>query len=319
MSRGLFEKALCAFPFLEHVELQGEGEPLMHPLFFDMVQALRDRGISVSIITNGSYLSPEHNSRLVALSLSSIRVSIESAEPDEFRRIRGGKFDKVVRGLRNLVEIRNEYRLANPASAVPAIGLAATMLASTIHDFNRILDLYEALGLDDGIAIQALQKMPVYTHFYPEEIRNEEVTRETLMAFLSSLQQSDRKGLIPRTGRDFYSKMRSWDPHRSEATCPWLENGGALMNMNGHVTACCMIKEEKFSLGRIGDDRQVGSIESHVAEGRNEMRAELNAGRCPTACVGCPIIARIESIRPLDYPRERHLPIICDGATDTPT
>src|SRR5437868_464777 len=42
-----FQTFLAAHPALRHVELQGEGEPLLHPLFFDMVAACRARGILI--------------------------------------------------------------------------------------------------------------------------------------------------------------------------------------------------------------------------------------------------------------------------------
>jgi wyosine [tRNA(Phe)-imidazoG37] synthetase (radical SAM superfamily) len=49
-----FVQSVEAFPELEHIEIQGEGEPLSHPQFFDMVRFARARGIKVSTITNGS-------------------------------------------------------------------------------------------------------------------------------------------------------------------------------------------------------------------------------------------------------------------------
>lgn len=310
LSLELFERALAAFPSLEHVELQGEGEPLMHPRFFAMAEALRARGVAVSVITNGSFLSDENNRRLVALSLSAIRVSLESAAPDEFRRIRGGKLEKVVRGLRHLVAVRDEHRRAHPGAPVPAIGFAVTLLKSTIDDFDRVLELYRELGLDDGITLQPLQKMDAYASIYPEEIRGETIDAETFAAFVRTLQPGSPRALPPKSGRDFYSSMRAADAARPGPSCLWLENGGAMMNMDGQVTACCMIKDESFALGRLGDAAPPEAIEARVARGRDGMRAELEAGSCPAACVGCPVIERIESVRPLAYPAGRRLPIV---------
>src|SRR2546422_375122 len=54
-----FERTLASFPGVAHLELQGEGESLMHPRFFDMILLARKRGARVSFISNGSYFSPE--------------------------------------------------------------------------------------------------------------------------------------------------------------------------------------------------------------------------------------------------------------------
>ena len=61
-----FESLLLAHPHVEHVELQGEGESLLHPRFFDMVRALRERNIKVSLISNGSLISESHAEQMVA-------------------------------------------------------------------------------------------------------------------------------------------------------------------------------------------------------------------------------------------------------------
>ena len=75
----VFERFLSSNPNLRHVELQGEGEPLMHPRFFDMVAACRARGIKVSLISNGSMLSESAIDRLIEGGVDSIHVSLESA------------------------------------------------------------------------------------------------------------------------------------------------------------------------------------------------------------------------------------------------
>jgi len=94
-----FVAFLDAHPDLEHVELQGEGEPMLHARFFDMVELCRDRGIRAGIITNGSLLSEDRVERLLAAGLSSVHISMESSDPAQFAAIRGGKFDKVRDGI----------------------------------------------------------------------------------------------------------------------------------------------------------------------------------------------------------------------------
>src|SRR5436853_394055 len=88
-----FVAALDTFPDVRHVELQGEGESLMHPRFFDMVGLCRGRGIKVSLITNGSFLSREVAGKLLDAGIEKVSVSMESADARTFREIRGGKLD----------------------------------------------------------------------------------------------------------------------------------------------------------------------------------------------------------------------------------
>ncbi len=133
-----FVRFLDTHPDLTHVELQGEGEPMLHPRFFDMVGACRARGIRVGLITNGSLLSTDRVERLLAADIGSIHVSIESNDPVQFEAIRGGKFAKVRDGLARLAERRRARSLDRPA-----IGLTVTVLKDTIDAVAGIVALYD--------------------------------------------------------------------------------------------------------------------------------------------------------------------------------
>src|SRR6476660_5185635 len=71
-----YERALADLPELEQIELQGEGESLMHPRFFDMVRAARARNIAVSFITNGSFFSESAVEQILDAAVEKISVSM---------------------------------------------------------------------------------------------------------------------------------------------------------------------------------------------------------------------------------------------------
>lgn len=99
LSTGTFRTVLDSFPEIEHIELQGEGEPLLNTDFMCMAREATDRGIRVSIITNGSLLSDSAVEGLIGARVAAVRVSIESADPDTLKRTRGGRLDKVIAGI----------------------------------------------------------------------------------------------------------------------------------------------------------------------------------------------------------------------------
>jgi len=275
-----FVAALDAFPDLRHVELQGEGESLMHPRFLDMVELARSRGVKVSFITNGSFFTPESISRLLDAGIEKLSVSLESPEAAEFQRIRGGKLDKVLRGIEALLTARGARGLSRPV-----VGMSVTVLSSTKEQLPAIIALYRKLGLDGGITMQPLQRMPVYTQSYRPEIAREELSDDEVeqvwIRFRANreLRQIEReRGRSGVTGF-FDELMAGWAP--TQRRCPWLERG-LFINHEGHATACCMAKETASGFGRLGE-----TPPEKILAARADMRAQLARGETPTACRGC--------------------------------
>jgi MoaA/NifB/PqqE/SkfB family radical SAM enzyme len=59
------------------------GEPLMHPELDQIIAHIRKRGIIVTLISNGYYMSPEWIERLNRAGLDHLEISIDNVEPDD--------------------------------------------------------------------------------------------------------------------------------------------------------------------------------------------------------------------------------------------
>jgi len=79
------------------------GEPMVHPLFFRMVQHVCASGAQLKIETNGHYLTPQNCERLATLGVKAVQVSLDGATRETFNRMRvRGEFNTAVDGIRNL-------------------------------------------------------------------------------------------------------------------------------------------------------------------------------------------------------------------------
>ena len=79
------------------------GEPMIHPLFFEMVEYICAQESQLKIETNGHYLTPDNCRRLRELGVKAVQVSLDGATRETFNRMRvRGDFDRAVEGLRNL-------------------------------------------------------------------------------------------------------------------------------------------------------------------------------------------------------------------------
>jgi len=79
MDFDVFTRLIDEFPDLEELQLQGLGEPMMHPRFFDMVAHAGRRGIRVGTNTNLTLLNARRAELCVTSGLSELHASIDGA------------------------------------------------------------------------------------------------------------------------------------------------------------------------------------------------------------------------------------------------
>ena len=136
MSLARFESLLDQLPGLEELHLQGLGEPMLHPRFFDMVTLAAQRGIRVSANTNLTLLTPERARCCVESGLASISVSLDGASAAVYESIRRkASFAKVVRNLGRLVDARDAA-----CSPLEVRGVMVLMRAN-LHELPALLQL----------------------------------------------------------------------------------------------------------------------------------------------------------------------------------
>lgn len=79
-------------------------EPLMHKGFVGFLREARDKGVPhIHITTNGILLTRENADALVESGLTSLMVSIDAANPETYREIRGGELSEVEDNLRYFI------------------------------------------------------------------------------------------------------------------------------------------------------------------------------------------------------------------------
>ncbi|HET7566032.1 MAG TPA: radical SAM protein, partial [Gemmatimonadaceae bacterium] len=79
-----FTRLINQFDGLHELHLQGLGEPMMHPRFFDMIEYAVARGIQVTTNTNLTLLTAERAERCVTSGLHGIHVSVDGATAETY-------------------------------------------------------------------------------------------------------------------------------------------------------------------------------------------------------------------------------------------
>jgi MoaA/NifB/PqqE/SkfB family radical SAM enzyme len=116
ISLELFHKVVDQLhPDLLYLNLYFQGEPYLHPSFFQMVKYAGIKNIYTSTSTNGHFLTDEAAKNTVESGLDRIIISLDGLDQETYEKYRiGGSFDKVVEGIRNLVRWKKMLRSPTP-------------------------------------------------------------------------------------------------------------------------------------------------------------------------------------------------------------
>jgi MoaA/NifB/PqqE/SkfB family radical SAM enzyme len=142
--------AETVFPFLQCVELNSQGDPLLYPEINNVLDAIRRHHCNVKVQTNGTLFTPR-NVDLLAAMCGEVNISID-AVGQKFEEVRrGGVWQKAETGMRALLEKRDPRRLS--------VGFYPTMTARTIGETIPIVEWAEREGVD-SVAFHRYAPLP---------------------------------------------------------------------------------------------------------------------------------------------------------------
>ena len=140
-----FTRLLDEFGALEELHLQGLGEPMMHPRFFDMVSYAVDRGIRVSTNSNLTLLNERRAELCLSSGLHALHVSLDGATARTYERIRvRAHFDRVVANLERLLATK-----ARHGSAAPKVRLTMVVMRQNLHELPDLIRLAHRWALEE--------------------------------------------------------------------------------------------------------------------------------------------------------------------------
>lgn len=131
----------------EDVVLSGKGDPLAHPRFGEMIRALKERGLAVTLFTGGYRLDDEAIRACLDSELDLLYVSLSAANEATFARLHqrppAGMFDRITGAVARLVERRRAAGRDKPR--VVLVDVLTARNDGEVADFAR---LAARLGVD---------------------------------------------------------------------------------------------------------------------------------------------------------------------------
>lgn len=202
------------------------GEPLIHPRFFDIATYAREKGIKLTLSTNGTLIDHPTAARLKALQFAYVGISLDGigATHDQFRG-RQGAFEKAVAAFRNCKSVGQK------------VGLRLTLSANNIADLDQILDFIER---------EDIERVCFYHLVYSGRGSNvvdvtHEQTRTAIDKIIDRTEQWNDAGKPrevltvdqPADGAYLYLRMLRENPDRAEEVLSLLKWNGGGTNSSG--------------------------------------------------------------------------------------
>lgn len=112
------------------------GEPLADPELFAVIKAASQKGLYVSVATNGTLLTQDCCQKLLEAGVQYLEISLDHSEPEYHDRFRGipGVWKKTIEGIQNAVK-----------SGI-MVGIAPTITRANLMDLPRLYQLAIDLG-----------------------------------------------------------------------------------------------------------------------------------------------------------------------------
>lgn len=268
-----------------NINVSGIGEPFLHPDILRIVRYARSKGSKVNCATNFTRVRGRHR-EIVEAGFSQLKVSIDSATPDTYRKIRGEDFFGTI--IDNVKEVQRWK--AELGSATPSVRFNFALQHLNFQEAADLVDLAAKVGVD-GIYFQ-------YLSYVDMEDRKDMLTADmTEQGLRDVLTEAERRAKEHGVNTNLNIWWRDWDilwnamqpisefrPNEKSCYFPWMSTW---LGADGWIRPC-PIMPWTHDEGRMGhiDDSSFEEIWNN--EKYRELRRALARGERPTrSCKLC--------------------------------
>jgi radical SAM protein with 4Fe4S-binding SPASM domain len=234
---------------LWYLILYFQGEPYLHPQFFDLIKLAKARNIYTATSTNGHYLNSENARKTVASGLDRLVISIDGTSQDTYESYRiGGKLDRVLSGTKEIIQWKKKL-----ASSTPYVIFQFLVVKPNEHQIAEVKELAASLGVDK-VAFKTAQIYD-YQNGSPLIPDNPQYSRYRLNEDGS---YSLKNKLLNQCWKMWHSCVMTWD---------------------GQVVPCCFDKDASHPMGDMKTHRfkdlwygeKYSAFRSRLTQARSEI------------------------------------------------
>jgi radical SAM protein with 4Fe4S-binding SPASM domain len=274
-------EAFCALlaeqPGLKELQLQGAGEPLAHPRFFDMVAYAATRGIEVMTTTTLLTISDARIEECVASGVRRVDVAPGASDPTDCDYLRPGS--KLRRALRNAQRLDEAKK--RQGAKHPQIRIVLMLLRRNLSQLRELVRLAGEHGADSIVFQHLWHDVGATRRFVEAESLLKSDASQLEWYFSEAQTLADELGItlsLPRARRA--------DAAAPRVRCdrPWR---GIHVGASGEALPCARLKTpQRLNLGNM---RLGGVVRVWNSEAYREFRERLASDDPPDICRRCAV------------------------------
>jgi len=284
-----FTRIIDQFVNIEELHLQGLGEPMMHPRFFDMVAYAAERGIRVSTNSNLTLLNERRAERCVTSGLDTLHVSIDGTSAETYERIRvRAHFERVVHNLERLHAVRDRL-----GSKLPHLILVVVIMRQNLHELPALVRLAHQWSIervfvqhlchDFGEASLPVHYRPMREYIQAQTLFEEDPERIEYY-FQAASRTAKESGIELRLPSTRQRLHPPGTPGPTRCNWPWK---GAYISYQGYAMPCCMVSTpDRINFGNVLEQ---GTEETWNNAPYQAFREQLASDEPPDICRSCSI------------------------------
>jgi len=270
------------FGVVGNVDFTGLGEPLLYPHLAAVIASVRRRGApaSIRLVTNGTALTPKVFVPLCEAGLTSIAISIDSADPERVSLTRGARLAPILENIRELVRYRDTVKRELE------IKLKCVLLGDTSAEVEGLLQLSRLLDVEMPHFSRLDSRDVAQQHYSPELADPLDDERATRLIDHAAARWRELGGRPLRWIPEWDTRGEFVHPDLApRGVCRWAIDAAYITN-RGRGLPCC---EQMMDLPRHehGDLAVNTMRELWKGELLLSHRLPLSIGRIPSGCEGC--------------------------------
>jgi Fe-coproporphyrin III synthase len=271
-------------PQLERVVFTSFGEPLTHPRILDMIEAVRKRGLEVTVGSNGLLLKPRIARELIRLGVDRLMISIDGGRPETYQNVRGAQLSPIVENIIKLNELKHEM-----GKLFPSVGVEFVIMQSNASELGELAALATRLNISRVLVSNVLP--------YTEDMRAEVLYGHEPVEPFKTSSWAIRAGAWVTWATMELPRMH-WG---AERRCRFIQDNAIVVGWDGQVSPCYALSHNYSYFAIDGLNKQVnryilGSVHNQsladiwMSEEYVRFRSEVRSYHFPS-CPDCDLRA----------------------------